>query len=78
MTLPNVRSRRFPYLQRRELAGRGASGGAVSQPECNVVADTDNVIANGDNVIVFKCDPFTVIVDEDNVIVEGFEIIVGL
>ena len=78
MTLPNVRSRRFPYLQRRELAGRGASGGAVSQPECNVVADTDNVIANGDNVIVFKCDPFTVIVDADNVIIDNFEVIVGL
>lgn len=78
MTLPNTRARRFPYLQRREAPGRGAGGGAVSQPECNVVADLDNVIANGDNVIVFKCDPFTVIVDEDRVVVENFEIIVGL
>lgn len=78
MTLPNMRARRMPYLQRRMSPGRGASGGNVSVPECQVVAGLDNVIADGDNVIVFKCNPFEVIVDEDLVCVGGFTVVVGL
>ena len=78
MTIPAVRARRFPYLQRRQEGGRGGAGNAPPGPACNVVSDGDNVIADGDNVIVSKCTPFNLVVGDDNVVVENFNLIVGL
>ena len=68
----------MPYLQRRRAPGRGSGGGNVSVPECQVGADADNVIADGENVIVFKCNPFDVVVDADIVCVGDFTVTVGL
>ncbi len=79
MTLVRAYQRRVPFLQRRLLSrtGSGAGGNGGVGPDCNIVADTDNVRQDTDNVIAAVCESFTVLVDADVVCVDADVVIIG-